>query len=71
MGHSDHDTQTARLPGGLDQGELVCSAVPLCPYTNLIGPCREFVSGLIGFIYGDGWRTRIDSLTQLIQASRR
>ncbi|EPT03543.1 hypothetical protein FOMPIDRAFT_1022465 [Fomitopsis schrenkii] len=31
----------------------------------------EFISGLIGFIYGDGWRTRIDSLTQLIQASRR
>ncbi|KAH9913364.1 meiotic sister-chromatid recombination aldehyde dehydrogenase [Fomitopsis serialis] len=31
----------------------------------------EFVSGLIGFVYGDSWRTRIESLTQLIQASRR
>ena len=39
--------------------------------SSLIQSCREFISGLIGFIYGDSWRTRIDSLTQLIQASRR
>ncbi|KZT72872.1 Aldedh-domain-containing protein [Daedalea quercina L-15889] len=31
----------------------------------------KFISGLIGFVYGDGWRTRIESLTQLIEAARR
>lgn len=51
--------------------ESWCVQRCLRPSHSLIRPCREFVSGLIGFIYGDSWRTRIDSLTQLIQASRR
>ncbi|KAF9820013.1 hypothetical protein IEO21_01675 [Rhodonia placenta] len=32
---------------------------------------REFVSGLVGFVYGDSWRARIDSLVRLVQASGR
>ncbi|KZT08679.1 meiotic sister-chromatid recombination aldehyde dehydrogenase [Laetiporus sulphureus 93-53] len=31
----------------------------------------DFISGLVGFVYGDGWRLRIDSLKRLIQAVRR
>ncbi|KAM5536033.1 hypothetical protein V8D89_010291 [Ganoderma adspersum] len=31
----------------------------------------DFISGLVGFLYADGWRTRIDALTKLIRASGR
>jgi len=31
----------------------------------------DFISGLVGFVYGDGWRMRIDSLVQLVQVSGR
>lgn len=33
--------------------------------------CRDFISGLIGFVYGDNWRTRIRHLIRLINANGR
>ncbi|KAH9920227.1 meiotic sister-chromatid recombination aldehyde dehydrogenase [Epithele typhae] len=31
----------------------------------------DFISGLVGFLYADGWRTRIDALLKLVRASGR
>ncbi|KAI0718937.1 meiotic sister-chromatid recombination aldehyde dehydrogenase [Cerioporus squamosus] len=31
----------------------------------------DFISGMIGFLYADGWRTRIDALMKLVRASGR
>lgn len=32
---------------------------------------RDFISGLVGFLYADAWRTRIDALLKLVRASGR
>ncbi|KAI0800757.1 meiotic sister-chromatid recombination aldehyde dehydrogenase [Fomes fomentarius] len=31
----------------------------------------DFISGLVGFLYADAWRTRIDALSKLVRASGR
>lgn len=32
---------------------------------------RDFVSGLISFVYGDGWRASVRGLVLLVKAARK
>lgn len=41
------------------------------PAHGLTGCYRDFISGMVGFLYADAWRTRIDALLKMIKASGR
>lgn len=71
MGYSDEHPCRSRLPCALRFPELVKfpHLIPRTLHAEL--RCRDFISGLVGFLYADAWRTRIDALMKLVRASGR
>jgi hypothetical protein len=69
---ADWHPQSPGLPDTLPGLELVRSVLPpsSCAFV-LTNYRREFVSGLVSFLYADGWRRRIAGVVRLVQAIRK
>jgi hypothetical protein len=49
----------------------LAAALLLSSFSVLTRPRREFVSGLVSFLYADGWRRRAAGLGRLVRATRK
>lgn len=73
MAHPDQHSQGVGLPHQICHHELVRLTYYFAVFALLLTSFdfREFVSGLIGFFYAETWRSRIESLVKLSNATSR